>query len=246
MNVTRPFLILQLRPEDDTSDNEFEAILRYGGLEQKDTRRIRIEKSGIPDLSLQDYSAVIVGGSPFDISTPQADKSAIQVRIESDFMLLFDRIVGDDFPFLGACSGNGLLGAYLGTPISRRFAEAVGCVTLTLTAAGKNDPLLAGYPERIDVLLGHKEACDCTPQGATLLMTGKDCPVQMFRIGSNIYATQFHPEGDCEGFTIRINAYKHHGYFQPEQAEALIDAVCGRETPYAQQVLARFVQRYAR
>ncbi len=245
MNLTRPFLILQIRPEDDTSDNEFAAILKYGGLSARQTRRLRIEKAGIPELDLQDYSAVIVGGSPFDISTPESEKSAIQRQIESDFMHLFDRIVGQDFPFLGACSGNGLLGSYLGTPISRRYAEPVSCVKLTLTEAGKQDRLLDGFPDKIDVLLGHKEACDCTPQGATLLMTGDDCPVQMFRIGNNVYATQFHPEGDCEGFTIRINTYKHHGYFKPEQADALIHAVCQQQTPYAQLLLSRFVQCYA-
>ena len=59
----RPFLILQLRPEDETSDNEYEAFLKYGQLEAGNTQRIRIEKGGIPPLDLDDYSAVIVGGS---------------------------------------------------------------------------------------------------------------------------------------------------------------------------------------
>ncbi len=90
--MSKPFLILQLRPEDDTSDNEFTAILKYGRLEEKAVHRLRIEKNGIPDdLSLSDYCAVIVGGSPFDLSTPEEDKSAIQKKIESDFNRLFGR-----------------------------------------------------------------------------------------------------------------------------------------------------------
>jgi GMP synthase (glutamine-hydrolysing) len=247
MNISKPFLILQLRPEDDTSDNEFAAILKYGGLEEKDVHRIRIEKSGIPEgLALENYSAVIVGGSPFDISTPGPDKSAIQKKIEQDFHHLFDEIVSNDFPFLGACSGNGLLGSYLGTSISTMYGEAVGCVTIHITEAGKKDALLAGFPDQISVLLGHKEACDLTPTGATLLMTGIACPVQMFRVGENVYATQFHPEGDSEGFTLRINTYKHHGYFQPHEANNLINAINQKDTPYAQKILQRFVDRYAR
>jgi GMP synthase (glutamine-hydrolysing) len=67
----------------------------------------------------------------------------------------------------------------------------------------------------------------------------------MFRLGQNIYATQFHPEGDGEGFTVRIHAYKHHGYFPPETAEALIVAVNREDTPYAREILRRFVARYA-
>ncbi len=207
---------------------------------------MRIEKTGIPNLSLDDYSAVIVGGSPFDISTPRHEKSAIQIKIELDFNTLLEQIVTRDFPFLGACSGNGLLGAYLDTPISTRYAEAVGSTIVSLTNAGKSDVLLAGFPDQICVLLGHKEACNSVPVGATLLITGADCPVQMFRVGSNVYATQFHPEGDSEGFILRIQAYKHHGYFKPEQAQQLIDAVSGARTPYAQEILKRFVEQYAR
>lgn len=244
--MPRPLLILQLRPEDETSDNEFSAILKYGGLQTHEIQRLRIEHTGIPsDLRLDDYSAIIVGGSPFDISTPEYKKSPIQKKIEADFRSLFDQIITRDFPFLGACSGNGLLGSYLGSPISSRHREPVSCATVTLTDEGKHDPLLTGFPDQINVLLGHKEACDEVPVGSTLLLTGAACPVQMFRIGSNVYATQFHPEGDCEGFTLRIQIYRHHGYFQPHEADELIKAVCRAETPYAQQILHRFVVRYA-
>ena len=244
MSDSKPFLILQLRPEDDTSNSEYEAILKYGGLEARDTRRMRIEKTGIPEISLDDYAGVIVGGSPFDISTPQHEKSAIQVRIEADFRRLFDHIVSADFPFLGACSGCGLLGSYLDTPISGKYAEPVGGATVSLTRAGGEDPLLSGFPAQIDVLCGHKEACDQVPRGSVLLLTSEACPVQMFRVGDNVYATQFHPEGDGEGFTVRIHAYKHHGYFPPEEAEALIVALNRSDTPYAREILRRFVDRY--
>ena len=246
MNISKPFLILQLRPEDDTSDSEFEAILKYGGLDERHSRRIRIEKTGIPELSLDDYSAVIVGGSPFDISTPEQDKSDIQKKIEKGFKNLLSEVVEKDFPFLGACSGCGLLGSYLDTPISGKYAEPVGEVSVSLTEQGKGDALLSGFPEQISVLLGHKEACETIPVGSTLLIRGSDCPVQMFRVGENVYATQFHPEGDSEGFTVRIHAYKHHGYFKSEEAHLLIEAVNQVSTPYAQEILARFVQRYAR
>lgn len=243
--MAKPTLILQLRPEDETSDSEFAAILKYSGLDPGYVRRMRIEKSGIPaDLRLDDYAAIIVGGSPYDISIPQDKKSVMQIKVEQDFMRLFDDIVVRDFPFLGACSGSGLLGRYLGASVSNRYAEAVGNVTLDLTEAGKKDPLLSGFPDQISVLLGHKEACDTTPEGAVLLMTGAVCPVQMFRVGNNVYATQFHPEGDPEGFTLRINIYKHHGYFEPHEAKDLIENINHAETPYAQAILKRFANRY--
>jgi len=243
--MSKPVLILQLRPEDVTANSEYACFLKYGQLKTDDTRRLRIENNGIPEnISLDDYAAIIVGGSPFDISTPEHIKSAIQKKIEADFKRLLEQVVNQDFPFLGACSGNGLLGNYLGTPITTRYSETVSCVTLDITDAGSKDKLLAGFPKRIDVLLGHKEACDSTPEGATLLMTGSHCPVQMFRIGNNVYATQFHPEGDTEEFILRINTYANHGYFEPHEAETLKKEVSRKPTPYAQEILRRFVDSY--
>jgi GMP synthase (glutamine-hydrolysing) len=244
MTASKPFLILQLRPEDDTSDSEFDAIVKYGEIDPANTQRLRIEKTGIPELSLDDYAAVIVGGSPFDISTPQHQKQPIQVKIESDFERLFDSIVKHDIPFLGACSGCGLLGSYLGAPISKQYGEPVGGAVVNVTEDGRHDDLLADFPAQITVLCGHKEACDRLPQGAALLLSSEACPVQMFRLGKNVYATQFHPEGDGAGFTVRIHAYKHHGYFPATQADALIQAVNREDTPYAREILRRFVARY--
>ena len=240
----KPFLIIQLRPEEETSNTEFKAFLHYGGLREDEVVRARVERLGLPEIHLPDYAAIIVGGSPFDMSRPAGTKSAIQQKIEAGFMGLLARVVAADFPFLGACSGSGLLGTYCGAQISTKYGEAVGAVDITLTDEGKKDPLLCGLPTTFRVLLGHKEACDATPPGATLLAQTAACPVQMFRVKRNIYATQFHPEGDYEGFAVRINAYKHHGYFPPETADALRAVIKDEHTPVPKQILSRFVHRY--
>jgi len=245
MTSKKPVLILQLRPEDSTSNSEYACFLKYGELLAEHTSRIRIEESGIPhNININDYSAIVVGGSPFDISTPENKKSNIQKQIEKDFNHLLDQVISRDFPFLGACSGNGLLGNHLGTSISTKYGEAVNCVQVEITEAGENDPLLSGLPKQIDVLLGHKEACDTTPNDTTLLITGSNCPVQMFRSGKNVYATQFHPEGDAEEFILRIDTYRNHGYFKPQEAQALKNAVSRKPTPYSQEILRRFINKY--
>ena len=94
------------------------------------------------------------------------------------------------------------------------------------------------------MLLGHKEACDETPPKAVLLATNEACPVQMFRVGENVYSTQFHPEADPKGFITRINIYKHHGYFPANTASELIDLVKDEHTPEAQEILRRFISHY--
>ncbi len=242
--MSKPFLIIQLRPEDETADNEFESIKFYGGLTDDEVTRLRAEKIGLADIDLDKIGAIIVGGSPFNVSTADAEKSEIQRTIEADFNKLFDGIVERDFPFLGCCSGSGLLGSYCGANISRKYGEPVGGVDISLTDAGKQDPLLSGFPDSFRVLCGHKEACDSVPAGSVLLATNSTSPVQMFRLKRNIYATQFHPEGDARGFIVRIHVYKGYGYFPPESAQDLIEAVENEHTPEAQLILKRFVDIY--
>jgi GMP synthase (glutamine-hydrolysing) len=244
--IMKRILVLQLRPEDETSDNEYEAFLHRGKMLPEETERIRIEKHGIPQIDFDKYAAILVGGSPFDISTPEEQKTTIQKRIEGDFTELLNEIIDRDFPFLGACSGNGLLGRHCGATISETYSEPVGGTDLTLTEEGMQDPLLAGLPQTFRVLVGHKEACDFTPEGATLLGSSAACPVQMFRVGKNVYATQFHPEADPEVFSVRIEVYKDYGYFPADAAKSLTLAVQNEDTPHAHTFLERFVDKYLR
>ncbi len=232
-----------MRPEDATADSEFESILRVGGLKREEVHRVRLEQ-GIPAIALEDYWGVIAGGSPFDVSTPDENKSLTQKAIEGFYQHLFDQLIPNDFPFLGCCSGNGLLGRYCGSPISKKYGEPIGSTEIKVTPEGTGDPLLKGLPETFIARVGHKEACDKVPEGAVLLATSDSCPVQMFRIRNNIYATQFHPEADANEFIVRIKTYKNYGYFNPEEAEELIQAVKQVKTLVPKQILKRFVARY--
>jgi GMP synthase (glutamine-hydrolysing) len=50
-----------------------------------------------------------------------------------------------------------------------------------------------------------------------ILAYSESCPVQAFRVGTRVYATQFHPELDLDGLATRIEVYKYAGYFEPEE-----------------------------
>lgn len=109
----KPFLLLATRAEDAAADDEYQAYLRYCGLKPEELVRIRLESGPLPPLELSDYSGVIVGGSPYTSSDPVEEKSADQIRVETELSSLLDRIVADDFPFLGgACYGVGTLGVH--------------------------------------------------------------------------------------------------------------------------------------
>ena len=58
----KKILILQMRPEDETCQSEFEAILKVGQIDQKEAEQVRVERLDRFDLDLNDYSAIIAGG----------------------------------------------------------------------------------------------------------------------------------------------------------------------------------------
>ena len=242
----RPFLVLQVRPESEAADDEYAAILDKAGLRADGTRRVRLDLESLPDdLRLADFAGVIVGGGPGCLSDAEHEKSPVEKRMEAAVLDLMPRVTAADVPFLGCCYGIGTLGHHLGAPVSKaRHGEPVGAVDCTLTAAGRDDPLLDGVPERFRAFVGHKEALQALPDGCVHLVSSGPCPFQMIRHGENVYATQFHPEADAESFVVRIGVYRDRGYFPAEDAERLI-AACRAEQVHAPAlVLANFVRRY--
>ena len=240
----KPFLILQLRPEDKASDGELEAILEFGRLTKDDIHRVRMEQLGIPHVDLDDYSGVILGGGPYNNCDPEEKKGDIQRRLEVDIKELLDQIVERDFPFLGICYGVGALGTHQSCLISKDYGEDVGAVTVKLTEEGVQDDLLKGLPTEFRAFVGHKEGCGQLSDEITKLAYSDSCPVQMFRLKNNIYATQFHPELDLPGIILRINVYKHAGYFPEEDAEELIEDCEKENITEPMKVLQNFVNKY--
>ncbi len=242
----KPFLLLSSRAEDLAADEEYGAFLRLTGLPTGELHRVRMEAAPLPDLDLDGYSGIFLGGGAFNSSGPPETKSAVQRRVEDELRSLLDEVVGRDFPFLGACYGVGPLGEHQGGIIDRTYAEPVSCARISLTAAGRADPVLAGLPVEFEAFVGHKEACRVLPETAELLATSPACPVQMFRVRSNIYATQFHPELDVPGIVTRVRVYQHAGYFPPAELQELIARLRTAVVTEPGRIIANFVARYGR
>ena len=241
-----PFLLLSIRGEDAAADDEYQAMMRFAGLDENGLHRIRLTHRPLGAIDLDDWSGVILGGGPYNVSDPPESKSETQQRAESELLTLVEEIVDRDFPFLGCCYGVGTLGTVIGATVDRSYPEPVAAVTVTLTEAGREDPLFAELPDVFDAFGGHKEAASSLPSEAVRLASSPDCPVQAFRVGANTYATQFHPELDLAGIVTRIDVYKNYGYFAPESADALKAAARQRHIEYPPMILRRFAQRYIR
>ncbi|KAA9394218.1 glutamine amidotransferase [Kocuria coralli] len=247
-----PFLLVSTRPEDVVADEEYETMYRFSGLRPRDLHRIRLEQSEeasseLASVDLAGYSGVMVGGSPFNTSMPQEEKTPTQVRVELSLGKMLDRVMADRIPFLGACYGVGTLGIHQGGVVDDTYGEEVGAVEVAVTEEGARDPLLADLPGSFHAYVGHKEAMRRLPPDAVLLASGQQCPIQMFRVGTHAYATQFHPELDETALLSRIEAYKYHGYFLPEDAEAVKQRVKdGPAVEMPSRILSAFVSTFAR
>lgn len=240
----KPFLLLSIRAERAAAEDEEESFRRFLGVEPGGLHRRQL---GVDDISvdLDAWAGVILGGGAFTYSDHPSTKSASQLRAESDLAQLLDEIVGRDVPFLGACYGIGTLGSHQGGLVDKRHPEPVGPLEVTVTDEGLLDPLFLDVPRHFTAFGGHKEALSEPPAHATVLATSAACPVQAFRVGRHVYATQFHPELDVRGLHTRIEAYAHHGYFDPSEAQALRDAGSAAQVRHPMTLLRNFARMCA-
>jgi GMP synthase (glutamine-hydrolysing) len=235
----KPFLLLATRAEDAAADEEYAAFLRFSGLGEHDLVRHRLERAPLGEIDLDDWSGILLGGGPFNVSDPPAAKTPVQQRVEAELAALIARVVEADFPFLGACYGIGTLGGQQGAVVDRRYSEPVGAVEITVV---EPDPIFQDVPATFEAFVGHKEAISALPPHATLLASSPTCPVQAFRIGRNVYATQFHPELDADGLCTRVDVYKYAGYFAPEEADEIKALAYASDVRYPPAVLRAFIR----
>ncbi|MDN5876812.1 MAG: hypothetical protein L0J17_06060 [Brevibacterium sp.] len=104
------------------------------------------------------------------------------------------------FPSFNICLGGELLAAATSTRVIRRQRPQIGIYDLHTTSAGEQDPVFAAIAgeqgETIPAVLFHQEEMEL-PDGAELLLTGSDAPIQGYRVGEFAWGTQFHPESDA-------------------------------------------------
>ena len=220
--MPKPFLLLQVRPEADARRDELASMRRASGLGERLTAR-SADLEELPADFADGAAGVIVGGSPYSVSDPEAGKPAPQRLAERQLSALAERAMARDLPVFFTCYGIGLLTRVLGGTVDRSRPEPVSAAESELTGAGRADPVAGVLPDRFTALTGHKEAAPVPPPGSVLLATNAVSPVQLYRAGS-VLASQFHPEPTTADFARRATIYQRHGYFP----EAELQTVLGR------------------
>jgi GMP synthase (glutamine-hydrolysing) len=238
----RPFLFLSARPEVEAVGPEYEAVRRAMGVDAGRLEHVRLDAEPLGDLRLERFAGIVAGGSPYNLTTPPAAKHPVQRRVEADLARVAEAALERDRPLLFTCYGIGVLTLVLGGTVGTQHGEQTAAVEITLTPDGIADPLVGVLPERFDALVGHKEATERLPGDAVLLASSAACPVQVYRVGRHVYATQFHPEVSADDFIARSKVYRHHGYFPASELRAVTERLAAASVTEPQRMLRRFVE----
>lgn len=142
-----------------------------------------VEGSELPDVS--NAAGLIFMGGPMS-----ANDDLPYLRQEMD---VIRQAVERGQPVLGVCLGSQLIAKSLGARVYGNPVKEIGWFDVHLTAAGRQDPVLAGLDGRETVFHWHGETFDL-PEGAEWLAYSEVCRHQAFRVGANIYGLQFHLE----------------------------------------------------
>jgi len=120
------------------------------------------------------------------------------------------RAIDTNTPGFGLCFGHQLLGTLMGSTVETDLQCAeVGTIELSLTPAGKNDPVFGQIPASFAAQTGHSDYVTHPPPGVTVLVHGGKIPTQAFKVNNkNFYSTQFHPDLSGEQARERYRAYR--------------------------------------
>ncbi len=97
-------------------------------------------------------------------------------------------------PFLGFCLGHQLLADALGGTCGPSQQPEIGIMDVALTDYGKADPVFGNLPAVQKCLQWHSVEVAQAPDGAEILATSPNCPIQAMRYGKNAWSAQFHLE----------------------------------------------------
>jgi GMP synthase-like glutamine amidotransferase len=119
--------------------------------------------------------------------------------------------VEKDFPIFAVCLGAQLLAAANDGKVERMIKNEIGVYEITSVA---DDEIVNFGPSAITTQW-HEDYVAKLPTGATRLATSELCPNQIYKMGSNTYAFQSHPEVDSSIVSVweehSDNAFKEFG-----------------------------------
>ncbi|WP_405372004.1 MULTISPECIES: glutamine amidotransferase-related protein [unclassified Microbacterium] len=239
-----PLVYLCVRPQVDAADGEYASFRAAMQVDASGLDRWDLVHDALPDDAFDRWRGFVVGGSPFNTTEPESAKPAAQRSLEEGLGRVARAAAAGQTTALFTCFGIGVATRALGGEVTRGYPEDTGPTGVRLTEDGRRDPLFGTMAPTFTALTAHKEGVARMPDGAVLLATNDDCPVQAYRIGDRLYATQFHPEPTGAAFTERMTIYRNDGYFEASEYDRVAARVLGADLAEPQRLLRTFAHTF--
>lgn len=141
-----------------------------------------------PPTDLDHDGLIVLGGGYL----PDADDRAPWLAATRG---LVEQALQREIPVLGICLGGQMLAHVSGGTVTGDVgAPEKGSTPISMRPETSGDPLFDGLPQTVAAMEHHVDAITELPPGAVWLAQSDRCPYQAFRIGSNAWGLQFHPE----------------------------------------------------
>ena len=170
--------------------------------------------------AVQGYAALIILGGPMGVYE-NFPSEAEELGIIKKY--------ANDVPMLGVCLGSQLIAHAFGAPVypnekNGKKTKEIGYYEISLTEAGRKNPLFKGFPSSFEALEWHGDAFDI-PEDGELLASTPLCANQSFNHGS-AYGTLFHFEFTEEMIAKQIEIDKAwtHAEFDLDEQKLMLDA----------------------
>ena len=142
----------------------------------------------------RDFAGIIVTGSSASLTRPEP-----WMDDACDVLL---RAADAGVPVLGVCFGHQLIGRAFGAAVTRNpRGWEIGTDAVSLTEAGRKDPLFAGLGPSLRVNLTHEDHVEPGGVELTVLAGNPHTPLQAVAVDGHVRGVQFHPE--MNGAVIR-------------------------------------------
>lgn len=242
MNDSLHILLIQARgPDDPMADHELGAFSSRCGLELRQFSTFNVATDSPDRLQLAGVDGVMIGGS--------GDFSLVEGGFDwhEDYLALLRRLLNVQIPVFASCFGfQGIVQVLGGRLDACEDRAEIGTFAITLTEAGKADPLFGTLPRRFDAQLGHNDSAVKLCDELIHLARSDRCEYQAVRVKNRpVVATQFHPEltrsDNLDRFRSYLKNYKQPGQNLDEAMEYA--EKIHRESPHCCSLLESFVQQ---
>ncbi len=232
------YLLLQVRNSDDPMrEQEVGCFAKALDASISQISVFDLLQAPLCENDLETSDIILIGGSGHYSAADEGEW--LEVALESLRLVHTSRK-----PTFASCWGFQAMARAMGGRVIHDLNRAeLGVHHVSLTEAGKSDPVFGPSGPVLEGLMGHEDTVVELPPGTELLASTDRVENQAYRfLDRPIYCTQFHPELDHDSYLNRLRTYPEYvqkiaGLSLQEFQQTIHD------TPETMELLKRFVQQ---